>query len=297
MCRGVVHYFSGEWEAARTELTAVEQYFLSHCHGVNWEVATTRIFASYSLRMAGRLRELCERFDRYTADADRTGDRYLATNLRTYHSIVWLIRDDCDRASKDIEGLLDAWPGDRYQFQHFTHLFARCEQALYAGHPEVAFEAIRAEDARIRRSAMLKINGIRLEYAWLWARIAVAMAEGAPESDRSPFFRQARRSVSFLRKSDHQTGVAMGAIIEAGVRWLSPGADREAGPSMLEHAVATAEAAGANLLAEAGRRWLGEIVGGSRGEALLARSNGWMAEEGVQNPARLAHMIVPGFQS
>jgi hypothetical protein len=297
MCRGVVHYFSGEWEAARTELTAVEQYFLSHCHGVNWEVATTRIFASYSLRMAGRLRELCERFDRYTADADRTGDRYLSTSLRTYHSIVWLIRDDCARASKDIEGILDAWPGDRYLFQHFTHLFARCEQALYAGQPQTAFAAISAEDSRIRRSAMLKINGIRLEYAWLWARIALAMAEVAREGDRAPFFRQARRSVSFLRKSDHQTGVAMGATIEAGVCWLSPRADRAAGFAKLEHAVATAEAAGANLLAESGRRWLGEIVGGSRGEELLARSNGWMAEQGVRNPARLAHMILPGFQS
>jgi hypothetical protein len=89
----------------------------------------------------------------------------------------------------------------------------------------------------------------------------------------------------------------MGATIEAGVCWLSPRADRAAGFAKLEHAVATAEAAGANLLAESGRRWLGEIVGGSRGEELLARSNGWMAEQGVRNPARLAHMILPGFQS
>ena len=296
MCRGVVHYFSGEWEAARTDLTAVEQYFLSHCHGVSWEVATTRIFACYSLRMAGRLRELCERFDRYTADADRTGDRYLAANLRTYHSIVWLIRDDLPRASKDIEGILDAWPGDRYQWQHFTHLFARCEQALYAGRPEEAFQAISAEDARIRRSAMLNINGIRLEYAWLWARIALAMAEGASPSDQPRFFRQARRSVRFLNKADHQTGVAMGAAIEAGALWLSPGKDRDAVPLALDHAVATAEAAGAHLLAEAGRRWLGTIVGGQRGEELLTQSNRWMAEQGVKNPVQLAHMIVPGFQ-
>jgi hypothetical protein len=88
----------------------------------------------------------------------------------------------------------------------------------------------------------------------------------------------------------------MGAAIEAGVRWLSPGPDRDAGLVMLEHAVATAEAAGANLLAESGRRWLGELVGGSRGEKLCDQSNAWMAEQGVRNPARLASMIVPGFQ-
>jgi hypothetical protein len=264
---------------------------------VSWELATTRIFACYSLRMAGRLRELCERFDRYTADADRTGDRYLATNLRTYHSIVWLIRDDCARASKDIEGILDAWPGDRYQWQHFTHLFARCEQALYAGQPEAAFAAMSAEDARIRRSAMLKINGIRLEYAWLWARIALAMAEGAPESESVPFLPPgaAEREVLAQVRSSDRGGHGGG---HRGGRALAlAGADPSAGLRALEHAVATAEAAGANLLAESGRRWLGEIVGGSRGEELLARSSGWMAEQGVQNPARLAYMIVPGFQA
>ena len=297
MCKGVVHYFSGEWEAARNDLTSVEQYFLSHCHGVSWEIATTRIFASYALRMAGRLRELCERFDRYTADADRTGDRYLATNLRTYHSIVWLIRDDLPRASKDIEGLLDAWPGDRYQFQHFTHLFARCEQALYAGQPESALRALDADEPRILRSAMLKISGIRLEHAWLFARVALAMAERKSPAGRASFLRQARRNMRSLFRSDHQTGVAMAATIEAGVHWLSPGADRAVSVAKLDQAVSIAEASGAHLLAESGRRWLGEVVGGAVGKDLQDRSNRWMAEQGVQNPARLARVIVPGFQT
>ena len=61
--------------------------------------------------------------------------------------------------------------------------------------------------------------------------------------------------------------------------------------------MATAEAAGALLIAESVRRWLGEIVGGRRGEEIRARSNGWMADQGVQNPARLAHLYAPGFQA
>jgi hypothetical protein len=88
----------------------------------------------------------------------------------------------------------------------------------------------------------------------------------------------------------------MGAILDAGLRWLSPGADRNEGLATLESAVATAEAAGAILMAESGRRWLGELLGGRRGEEMRARSNGWMAQQGVQNPARLAHLIAPGFR-
>ncbi len=296
MCKGVYRYFVGEWDAAANELCAVEQYFLSHCHGVSWELATTRSFACFSLRLAGRLRELCERFDRYTADADRTGDRYLATNLRTYPSVVWMIRDDVARASKDIEGILDAWPADMYQVQHFFYLYARCEHAIYAGRPEVASRAILDETPKLRRAGLLKLRGLRVEYAWICGRVAVAAAEGIPEGERLPHLRQAQQCVRFLSEAEHQTAVAMGAAIEAGVHWLSPGADRSAALVALDRAVATAEAAGAILLAEAGRRWLGEIIGGRRGEELRIRSHGWMAEQGVRNPARLAYLVVPGFR-
>jgi eukaryotic-like serine/threonine-protein kinase len=280
----------------RTTLPLPRQYLLGRCHGVNWELATTRSFACFSLRLDGRLRELCDRFDRYTADADRTGDRYLAANLRTYQSIVWMICDDCARASKDIEGILDAWPSDVYHVQHFFHLYARCEHALYAGQPEVAFAAIAADAAKVRRSALLKIRGIRVEYSWIRGRAAVAMAESLPEDQRRPILRHARACVRFLRKGEHQTGVAMGAAIDAGIRWLTPGTDRAAALAALDRAVATAEAAGALLLAEAGRRWLGEHTEGRLGQELCARSNGWMAEQGVRNPACLAYLVVPGFR-
>jgi hypothetical protein len=296
LCKALVRYFAGEFDAAANDLLAVEQYFLTHCRGMSWELATARSFACFSLRLAGRIQELCERFDRYTADADRVGDRYLGTNLRTYQTMVWLVRDDVPRASKEIEGILDAWPKDMYHLQHFFHLYARCEQALYAEKPEEAWQAICDERRRLKRSAMLNVSGVRIEHAWISGRAALALAETVGDDERPPLLRQAQQSARRLRKSEHQTGVAMGAAIDAGVRWLSPGADREAGIVALERAVATAEAAGAVLLAESGRRWLGEIMGGRRGEELRARSNGWMANQGVRNPARIAHLYAPGFR-
>jgi eukaryotic-like serine/threonine-protein kinase len=296
MCRAVARYFAGEFDACVGELLAVEQYFLKHCRGMSWELGTTRSFACWAMRLAGRVRELCERFDRYTADADRTGDRYLATNLRTYQSIVWLIRDDPERARKDIEGILEAWPADMYQVQHFFHLYARCEQALYCEKPEEAWQAIADDDPRLHRSALMTVSGIRIEYANIAGRVALAMAEKVAPGERQVFLRRVQQSVHRLRKCEHQTGVAMGATLDAGLRWLSPGADRSEGTATLERAVATADAAGAILVAESGRRWLGEMLGGRRGEEMRARSNGWMAQQGVLNPARIAHLIAPGFR-
>jgi tetratricopeptide (TPR) repeat protein len=296
MCKALVRYFAGEFDAAANDLIAVEQYFLTHCHGMGWELATTRFFACFSLRYAGRIRELCERFDRYLADADRTGDRYLGTNLRTFQTVVWLVRDEVERARREIDGVLDAWPKDMYQVQHFLHLYGRCEQALYAEKPEAAWQAIADERRLVKRSGLLKLSALRIEHAWISGRVALAVAEKLSDNKRTPLLRRASLSARLLRKAEHQTAVAMGAAIEAGVRWLSPGAGHDDGLVALDRAVGTAEAAGALLLAESGRRWMGEIVGGQRGEEMLTRSNGWMADQGVQNPANLAHLIVPGFR-
>jgi hypothetical protein len=75
-----------------------------------------------------------------------------------------------------------------------------------------------------------------------------------------------------------------------------PDPDRGEVVVLLERAAAMAEALDSMLLAESARRWLGEIGNGRRWEEVRARSNGWMADQGVQNPARLAHLIVPGFR-
>ena len=296
MCKGVVHYFAGDWEATLGELLAAEEQFLRHCHGVSWELATTRSFICFTLRALGRLPDLCQRFDRYTADADRAGDRYLATNLRTYLSMVWLIRGDVARARKDIEGALDLWPGDKYQIQHFFHLYARCEHALYEGHPEVAVQAMAAEDGRLRASAMLKIRGIRADYCWLTGRLALAMAERTEPAGRPVLLRKAMRCARYLLKVDQQTAMALGAFLAAGMRRLSPGVDGAEIVSALEHAIETVEATGAKSLAECARYWLGGIVGGARGGELRARAQKWLVEQGVQDPACLAYSVLPGFR-
>jgi hypothetical protein len=296
MSKAIVRYFSGDVHDAANELLAVEQHFLNHCHGMSWELATTRTFACLSLGFAGRVRELCERFDRYTADADRTGDRYLAANLRTYPSVVWLVRDDVERARKDIEGCLDSWPADMYQVQHYFHLKARCEQAIYAGEPQLAHRAIAEEEPRLRRSGLLRVEGLRMDYHWNCSRTAVAVAETLPESERLPYLDEASRHARRLGKGYTQVAVTLGELVNAAVSNLTPGADPNQARVRLERAVATAESAGILLLAESARRWLGEMIGGRRGQELRALSNGWMADQGVQNPARLAHLMVPGLR-
>ena len=49
------------------------------------------------------------------------------------------------------------------------------------------------------------------------------------------------------------------------------------------------------LYAAAARRHLGKLVGGDEGRDLIARADAWMIGQGINNPARMAAGITPGF--
>jgi hypothetical protein len=156
-------------------------------------------------------------------------------------------------------------------------------------------QALVASHRRLVRSALLAVSGIRVEYAWIRGRVALACAQALPVKDRDRYLRQAKQCVRKLSKGEHQTAIAMAGLLEAGIAWLSPSPSHEQTVRILERAVATAEAADVLLLASSGRRWLGEILDGPRGAALITSARAWATSEGVSDPDRLAHLVAPGF--
>jgi len=63
---------------------------------------------------------------------------------------------------------------------------------------------------------------------------------------------------------------------------------------LLATAEATLTAADMALYAAAARRRQGELTGGDQGRALITAADAWMSEQQIQNPARMAAMLVPG---
>ena len=50
------------------------------------------------------------------------------------------------------------------------------------------------------------------------------------------------------------------------------------------------------LMHAASSRWrLGILVGGARGEALIAEAKQFMTSQGIRNPVRILNMHTPGF--
>ena len=49
------------------------------------------------------------------------------------------------------------------------------------------------------------------------------------------------------------------------------------------------------LCSAAVRRRLGELIGGETGRSMIDREDDWMAGQRIQDPARMAAMILPRF--
>jgi hypothetical protein len=41
---------------------------------------------------------------------------------------------------------------------------------------------------------------------------------------------------------------------------------------------------------------LGQFLGGEEGRSLIQQADGWMTNQGISNPVRMAAMYTPGFR-
>ena len=79
-------------------------------------------------------------------------------------------------------------------------------------------------------------------------------------------------------------------LIRAGLAAL--GGDSARAVILLAEAVERFEAVEMRLCAASARRRLGELTGGDRGQANVARADQWMTDQKIQNPAGMASMIL-----
>jgi hypothetical protein len=162
---------------------------------------------------------------------------------------------------------------------------------LYAGPGLEAWERVRERTPALKRSLLLRVQSARLRWSEMKGRAALsaAMAAAAPE----PFLRAAEMEAEALLRERTAWAGAPACLLRAGVAALR-GAREEARAS-LQAAIARFDALDMALYAAAARRRCGELTPGERGDRLIAAADEWMRGQGIQNPARLAAGVAPGF--
>jgi serine/threonine protein kinase len=300
--RGFIAFFcKNDWRETVERFTEGEALMRAQHAAAGFELDTSQLFTCWALTYLGELDEVGRRVPALIQAAERRGNRYAAVTLRCGFQGVWLVRDDdITEAERDVLDALASWTPARaqYHIQHFVALYTRLDLLLYAGEHRRAAALFEEEMPLLRRAFFDRTPFNRALLEHQQARLALSELAD-PASPPSPSRR--RHLLGVVRKlarrqlrDPQPLGRVFGLLTLAGLAAVE--GDEARAVAELRRSVETLEAMSTNLYANAARRRLGMIVGGSEGEALVAQADAWMRKRGVRNTERMSTMLVAGWR-
>ncbi len=220
---GMGALLDGQWRQATGLCSRALQILRDECVGTTWEVNLAQNFLLGSLLFRGELREVAVQLPGLLASARERGNLYFETELRTRMNLVWLVADEPDEGQRQADEAMERWSHEGFHRQHYNHVLARIQTALYRGEAEAAWEQISRNWSSMERTFLFRVQFLRIEAAYLRARCALLMAGARADSGAIPG-RGARRCPAD-RSGENGVVGAGGASARRG-NCLPRGADR-----------------------------------------------------------------------
>jgi serine/threonine protein kinase/tetratricopeptide (TPR) repeat protein len=287
---GVVAYLGGNWKTAAELCERAVELLRDRCTGVTWEVTIAQRFMLSALLYLGELAEVSRRVPSLLSSALEQGNVFGATDLRTRMNSIWLAADDPDKARAEVIEALKAWPHEGFHLQHYSSLLALAQIELYTGDADVAWKHIMGQWSALENSMLLRTQVLRIEATYLRARALLATAFSGDNGDK---LRLAETMASKIEKENMSWAKPFAIAVRAAVAHQR-GQQTEAA-TLLAAAGDGFERGNMRLYAAASRRRLGELLPNERGRQLISDADAWMTTRRIENPERMARMLVPGF--
>jgi eukaryotic-like serine/threonine-protein kinase len=293
VARGLMTYQIGQWRAALSAFEEAAAILRGHCTGMVFEITTALRFAVDCLFNLGSLSELCRRVPQYLAEAERRGDLYGPTDMRTgLPSVAWLVADDpvtarseCGRARESLSLRLD------FYLQHYYELLAQTHIDLYIGDGESAYQRIEERWPKLERSMLLRIQVVRAEALFMRGRAALAAASATASGERrTRLLEELEQARQRLDRQPLPGAHAQANVLASGAARLR--GDLEQAAQLLAQAESRFQTAEMDLCAAATRYRRGQLVGGSTGQRLISDAERWMHTETIRNPPFMTRIIV-----
>jgi hypothetical protein len=280
----------GYWRAALDCTQQAENIFRRQCTGVHAELSCVHLNTVACLFFLGELKEMAHRMPHIASDAWHRDDVMSHFTSRTFFgNTVWLAADDVGEARRQARRCATA-PADRSFYQH--HLFELIGLTridLYADEGRVAWDRLARMWRSYSRSYHSRIPLYRLGMYHLRARAALASL-GA-DRDRRQLIRSAKGDAKRIEHEDRAWSNPLARLVRVGI--ASAEGNQEQAVSQLQAAIEELDAAEMALFAAAGRRRLGQLLGGDEGATLLAAGTDFMTNQGVRAPDHMTRMLVP----
>ena len=251
-----------------------------------------RLWGMRSLLFLGDYRQVSARLPALLEECRQRRDLYGEVSLRaSVHAQSLLAADRVELALADLADARERWSPAGFHTQHYYLLSSLAQIELYGGRLAEAQAAADQVRAGVERSLLKRVQSVRVILYSLCARVALALASGA---DGELQLRKVEHFVSTLRRERVGWASAQADLLGA-AREYARGRDAQA-VKLLGQAVAGFDAEDMRLHAACARQRLAELVGGEQGAALAQEASAFLAQQRIQNPARMLAAVAPGFQ-
>lgn len=290
MAAGMSACSRGSWGPAHHSLVRAEDQLRESRAGVAWELDTVRHFRVLALLHLGRWAELFAELPSLLGPARDQGNLYLEIHLRHWVQSFELLLDDSPEAADELIGdSIRDWSHHGFHFQHFGHLYAAAQVALYRGHGRQAWERVNARWAELTGSMIQRIEMVLIQSWDLRARCALAAAgETEDRSFIAHLLAQAEAGARKIESAGSSWSAALAGALRAGAASIRGHRDTALG--QLEIAARAFSESDMAAHAAVARRRFDRLFSGSAApddERLLQ-------ELGVRDPDRLAAVLLPG---
>ena len=287
---GFVHFFLGEWRSARTMLEESEALLRARCRAVAWELANTQAWTCNVLILSGELREATLRVPAIVEEARARDDNSALMHLTYPACCAHIVADDVHAAWRVTE-LAAAHSGGAFTAFHWGAFISGCSVERYRGDGRAAWERVKVTSPALESSSLSRVALVRAFSAY--ERGLSAIASAVAGHDRTAALDAAEDWSRRLAREGVSFGPAMGHALRAGVH--AARGDKKRALEALELAIPALDAADLGYLAACARHRRGELLGGSAGAELVARSRAFFKAQGIRNPERCLEMSAPGF--
>jgi tetratricopeptide (TPR) repeat protein len=288
---GMAALAAGRWHDASARCEQALVILRDRCTGVTWELNGAQNFLLGALLYQGELRDVSERVPPLLADARSRGNFYVETELCTRMNLVWLAADQPDEGERLAVASISRWSQRGFHRQHYSAALARVQTELYRGAADAAWALCEECRPALGRTLLLRVQLVRVEFAYLRGRCALAMASASRAPRR--FLAIARREASRIAGEHMPWSDPIAALLNAGVSIVEGNAPASA--ARLTAAIEGFDRAGMQLYAATARRRLGALRPDEHGQESRRRADDWMAAQKVNNPAFMTRMLAPGF--
>jgi serine/threonine protein kinase/tetratricopeptide (TPR) repeat protein len=288
---GMMATAAGEWKKALALSEEALAILRDQCVGVTWELNMAQNLVIWALMYLGELGEMSRRLPALLANAQSSGNLYIATELCTRSNYFWLAADDPDEGERVTIESIGRWSHRAFHRQHYSAMLARIQTALYRGDAAAAWGLLKELELILRRSYLTSIQVIRIESHYLRARSAVAMA--ARHGPDRRFLSLARASAGRIARERMPWSDPIALLLEAAIAHLE--GRTAVAVHNLDDAIERFHRADMKLYAAVAKRRIGALLDDARGRELTRQGDEWMAAQNIKNPAAMTRMLAPGF--